>query len=358
MIKTLNFIVANWLLALANTEVMPRQRALKKYGKGKKTSQPQIDFAVGGQAVIEGVMMRSPHSITIAVRKANKKIKIKKQRYHTLVQRYKNFNVPLVRGVINLFEMMVIGTKAINFSANEMLEDSLTPAERKKLRSQREKPHVRALEYLYFVFSLIVALAFSIFLFKFAPLWIATFIGDHFAYIDDHYLLFNAFDGLFKILIFVSYMALLTLFDSFKRIFEYHGAEHKSIFAYENKLSLTVRNAKRQTRFHPRCGTSFILIVFTISILVYTLVPRQETFLENFILRVALLPLIAGIAYEYLKISARYAHRAWVKIFVTPGLWFQRLTTREPDNAQLEVGLTSLQAALEMENTCERQRAR
>ena len=136
---------------------------------------------------------------------------------------------------------------------------------------------------------------------------------------------------------------------SFKRIFEYHGAEHKAVFTYENSLDLTVPNAKKQSRFHPRCGTSFILIVFVISILVYTFIPRNPDFWVNLEVRLAFLPLIAGIAYEYLKISARYANKSWSKIFVAPGLWMQRLTTKEPTDDQLEIALHSLKLALAKE---------
>lgn len=333
-LNRINFLISSLLLSA---------------GESAQSGQPKIDFAVGGQAVIEGVMMRSPNVITIAVRKADKSIKIKKDKYQTITQRYRFLNIPIIRGVINLFEMMVIGTKAINFSANEMLEDELNEEELAKYRAKRESRLGKAFEIASFIVSLIFALALSIFLFKFAPLWIATFVERYSPYISDHYIAFNAIDGLSKITIFILYIYILSLFPSFKRIFEYHGAEHKSIFAYENKLALTVPNAKKQSRFHPRCGTSFILIVFTISILVYTVVPKQDAFIDNLLIRVALLPLIAGISYEYLKISARYVNNAIVKALVTPGLWFQRLTTREPKNDQLEVGLASLKAALEME---------
>ena len=314
-----------------------------------KFTTPKIDFAVGGQAVIEGVMMRSPNHITIAVRKADGSIKIKKQKYRTLTQRFKILNIPIVRGVVNLFEMMVVGTKAINFSATEIQDDTLTKSELKKLRQKRQKKHYKFIEFLLFSLSLVIALALSLFLFKVLPLYITTFLETKYPYIHDHWIFFNLIDGLWKIIIFILYIYMLSLFPSFKRIFEYHGAEHKSIFNYESKLPLTVKNAKVQTRFHPRCGTSFILIVFTISILVYTFVPKQPTFVANLFFRLAFLPLIAGISYEYLKLSAKYVKNIFVKALVQPGLWFQRLTTKEPNAKQLEVGLAALKAALELE---------
>lgn len=329
LIKKINFLVLSWTVEALNKDV---EEAL-----------PQgIDFAVGGQAVVEGVMMRSPSSVTIAVRKPNGKITVKKKHYRTLTQRIKFLNIPILRGVINLFEMMVIGTNAINFSANESLEDEES--------TEKEKSHwVKFFEGCMYVFSFIFALAFSIFLFKFVPLWVTTFLESKFAYIQENYIIFNLIDGLLKMSIFLSYIFLLSLLPSFHRIFEYHGAEHKSIFNYENHLPLNVENAKRQIRFHPRCGTSFILIVFALSILVYTFVPKQPDFWTNLALRIAVLPFIAGISYEYLKISARNMGNVIVKALVAPGLWFQRLTTKEPNEKQLEVGLESLKSALVME---------
>lgn len=307
-----------------------------------------IDFAVGGQAVIEGVMMRSPHAITIAVRKKDGSIKLKNEKYLTLIQRFKALNLILVRGVVNLFEMMSVGAKAINYSANESLEE--TPASDNTEKMEQKITLIsRILEITMFVFSLAIAIFLSLLLFKGLPLLIATYFSSISNYVQDHYIVFNLIDGLFKMIIFLSYIFILTLIPSFKRIFEYHGAEHKSIFAYENKLDLTVENAKKQTRFHPRCGTSFILIVFFISVIVYTFIPKNDSFWINLSLRVAALPLIAGISYEYLKLSAKYAHNAIVKMIIAPGLLFQRLTTREPDESQLEVGLKSLDSALDLE---------
>ncbi|MFA4891355.1 MAG: DUF1385 domain-containing protein [Candidatus Gracilibacteria bacterium] len=332
----------------------------------------KIDFAIGGQAVIEGVMMRSPNTIVISVRKNTGEILVKDKFYRTLTQRIKVLNIPLVRGVINLFEMMVIGTQAINFSANEFVEQPAEPEPAEPAKSAGAKPAestattklaepapepkpksvlAKAGEIAMFAFSLVLAIALSIFLFKFLPLWITTAIEKTSITIQKNWIVFNLIDGILKTSFFVLYIFLLSLIPSFQRIFEYHGAEHKAVFTYEKALPLTTKNARRQSRFHPRCGTSFILIVFVISILIYTFVPKQPDFWTNLGLRLAFLPLIAGIAYEYLKISARYAHHKWTKLLVAPGLWLQRLTTKEPSNDQLEVALNSLRIALEKEST-------
>lgn len=341
-IKIINLIILNWLFEAFATQ-KPAQKTVKKADK-------KIDFAVGGQAVLEGVMMRSPNSITIAMRKKDKSIKVYKKKYHTLTQRYHLLNLPILRGMINLVEMMVIGSKAINISANEMVEDEMTPKEKTKMKKQSKTWQTKLLEYSMFVFSLILAIALSIFLFKFLPLWITTLLEKEFSYLTEHYFVFNLIDGVLKMFMFLAYIYILSLIPSFRRIFEYHGAEHKSIFTYENHLELIPKNAKKQTRFHPRCGTSFIIIVFVISILVYTALPKQTDFWSNLAVRIGFLPFIAGISYEYLKLSAKYSRNFIVKGLVTPGLWFQRLTTKEPNNAQLEVGLKSLEQALAMES--------
>lgn len=244
---------------------------------------------------------------------------------------------------------MIVGSKAINISANEMIDDEMTPKEKAEMRKKNKKWQMRLIEYLMFVFSLVLAIALSIFLFKFLPLWATTLLETKFSYLTEHYFLFNLIDGVLKMFMFLSYIFVLSLIPSFRRIFEYHGAEHKAIFTYENHLELTPKNAKKQTRFHPRCGTSFILIVFVISILVYTVLPRQADFWSNLTVRIGFLPLIAGISYEYLKLSAKHTGNFFVKGLVTPGLWFQKLTTKEPSIPQLEVSLKSLEQALAME---------
>jgi uncharacterized protein YqhQ len=200
-----------------------------------------------------------------------------------------------------------------------------------------------------FGLSLAFSLGLSLFLFKFLPLWITDYLSNNFPVLNQNYLYYNMVDGVLKTTFFVVYIALLGLMPSLHRVFQYHGAEHKSIYTYEKGLPLNIENAKKMTRFHPRCGTSFILVVFLISIFIYTFVPRQPDFWMNFGLRVAFLPLVAGVAYEVLKWSAKYAENPLVRIITLPGLLFQRITTQEPSEDQLEVALTALRKALELE---------
>ncbi len=309
----------------------------------KKIEQRKlIDFAVGGQALIEGVMMRSPHYVTVAVRKNKGNIKVKEETFTSLCMKYRFLGVPLVRGVINLFEMMIVGMKMLNYSACEVIDE---PQETEENKSKFQKTlHMAA-----FSFSLLFALGMSLFLFKFIPLWITDTLSKKFVLLDQNFLLYNFVDGLIKTAMFITYIALLGIGNQLKRVFQYHGAEHKSIYTYEQGLELTVQNAKKMTRFHPRCGTSFILVVFMLSIFIYTFIPRQSTFLLTFLVRVIFLPLIAGFSYEILKWSAKKQQNLLVKILTTPGLWFQRLTTREPDDHQLEVALAALKKALTLE---------
>jgi len=315
------------------------------------STKEDIDFAVGGQAVIEGVMMRSPNSVVIAVRKQDNSIKVHAKKHKSIIQRYKVLNIPIVRGIVGLIEMMGIGMTAINFSANESIEEEEEiKAKEESQENEKKSTLTKIFEGGMFAFSIVLALSVSIFMFKFIPLWLTTLLDGQFSYIHENYIVFNLIDGITKLSIFLVYIYILSLVPSFRRIFEYHGAEHKSIFTYEKHLELSVHNAKPQSRFHPRCGTSFILIVFVLSILVYMFVPKQEILWQNLALRVAALPLIAGLAYEFLKFSAKYRESKWINPFVAPGLALQRITTKDPTDSQLEVGLKSLKEALEIEN--------
>lgn len=292
-----------------------------------------LDLAVGGQAVMEGVMMRAPRQIVIAVRDSKGKIQLKKDPFRALVERYKFLNIPILRGVINMGEMLYIGTKALNWSAEVAL-------------GEEGKQKSKLGGFVLGAFSLVFGIMLALLIFKFTPLYLAGLLQKIWPFLEEHWLLFNAVDGLAKLILLIAYLYLIGLMPDVKRVFEYHGAEHKSIFTYELGQELTVKNAKKNTRFHPRCGTSFLVIVFLLSILVYTVLPRDPSFWVNLENRLLVLPLIAGIAYELLKLSGKYRETRLAKIFSLPGLWTQRLTTREPDGKQMEVALKALKEAL------------
>jgi len=307
------------------------------------TEKNTIDFAVGGQALLEGVLMRSPNFNVISVRDPEGKIVQKSEFYQNLVKRIKILNIPLLRGIISMFEMLLIGTRALNFSSQTALGEKET---------KKEKGNAWA--NLSIIFSLVFGLVLALFLFKFVPLLITNFLSRYLPVLNDNYLLYNLLDACIKTCLFVGYIALMGLVPDLKRVFMYHGAEHKSIMTYENGLPLTVENARKQIRFHPRCGTSFILLIFVISIVVFTLIPKNPDFLTNFSLRLLALPLIAGVSYEVLKLSAK-KQNIFFRIVAAPGLLMQRLTTSEPDDSMLEVALNSLKIALEAEKDYQKQ---
>ncbi|MDP4007999.1 MAG: DUF1385 domain-containing protein [Candidatus Peregrinibacteria bacterium] len=318
----------------------------------------KFDFAVGGQAVMEGVMMRSPNYIVIAVRKSGGEILIKEERFVSWGKRLGVSKIPVLRGMVGLVESMYIGVRALNFS-NDVFLSSETKKSDHELKSDGNRTiH----EVLIGVVSLVIGLALALFLFKWLPLFITDFLSGSFPILNDTYIYFNIIDGILKTLFFLIYLILIAQLPDIKRLFQYHGAEHKSITTYESvdesganagkKLIdvLVPVEAKKHTRFHPRCGTSFIIIVFMMSILVYTLVPTHSEFLLKFLERIAMLPLIAGVSYEALKYSAKHMDKWIVRQIIKPGLWFQKITTAEPDLKQLEVGLASLKRALELES--------
>ncbi|GAB7141169.1 DUF1385 domain-containing protein [Deferribacterales bacterium RsTz2092] len=281
---------------------------------------------IGGQAIIEGVMMRAPGMLSMAVRTQAGDIVVKKQ--PILLDRIKAFKLPFLRGLVGLYDALVLGIGALNFSAEQ---------------SGTEDEKMSKLET---IVSIVVGLGLGALLFIFLPLWLTEFLKNYWQSLDNSFFLFNAVDGILRVLFFVLYLFIITRFKDIQRVFEYHGAEHKSIFAYEDGLELNIENARKMSRFHPRCGTSFLLIVMLVAIVLFSLVPKDSSFVIKLGARVVLLPVIAGIAYEVLKLSGRHSKNAFVAILIAPGLWLQRLTTREPDDSQLEVAIVSIKTAL------------
>lgn len=297
------------------------------------------DLQIGGQAVIEGVMMRSPEIFTVAVRKNNGEILLKKERFLSVVKKYPFLNIPVIRGAIALVETLYIGIKALVFSADIAAQEE--PGEEEREEKKAEKTGGEKIFTTFFLIISVVAGGFlALFLFFYLPLILTDFLGIKTGY------LFNIVDGIIRIGIFLVYLWLITLWKGMRRIFEYHGAEHKSIFALEKGDELTVENVKKYTTYHPRCGTSFLLIVMLVSIAVFIFVGRPHTIQER-LLRLAYVPLIAGISYELIKLSAKKTGSLFFKVLVAPGLFLQRITTKEPDESQMEVAIVALKSCLE-----------
>jgi uncharacterized protein YqhQ len=287
---------------------------------------------IGGQAVIEGVMMKGKKAWTVAVRGPKGDIHVKKEE---LSKQPKLFGLPLIRGFIALFHALFIGIKAIEFSASKAYEET----DGKKLNP--------------FVIGITIgfSLMLGVVLFILLPLYATKLAGALFVSVSKSSFLFNLVDGIIRIFVFLMYIVSIGMWKEMRRIFEYHGAEHKVIHAYENGKELTIDNIKGHSPLHPRCGTSFLLIVMIVSILIFSFIPQNWTFIYKFLSRLILIPLIAGLSYEFLKFSAKMKNNAIMRLFIQPGLLLQRLTTREPDDSQIEVAIRALEEVLILEDT-------
>ena len=293
---------------------------------------------VGGQAVIEGVMMRAPRAVAIAVRRPDGEIVVKRELAIPLSERFPIVKLPIIRGAVALFTSLIIGIKALNFSANE----AMTEEEKDK---EGVKEGGGELSSWAMAGTMTVAFGFGICLFFLFPLYLTKLMTP---VIGDNNIIFNLVDGVIRVIVFLAYIWAISRMNDIQRVFQYHGAEHKSIFAFEDGVELTIENVRRYSRLHPRCGTSFLLIVMLVSIAVFSLIPKLWPFYLKAGSRIFLLPMIAGISYEFLKWSAAHDSHPLVKMIITPGLYLQRLTTREPDDSQLEVAIRSMNEALEI----------
>ena len=327
----------------------------------RETNSCPHKTSIGGQAVIEGVMMRGPKEIATAVRKTDGEIVVDKQGLGK-IRNGKFVKLPIVRGCVNFFDSMIVGVKALMFSAQffDVDEDGQsTPQEPSKFEAWLEKKldSEKAMNAILY-FSVILSLLFSVGLFILLPTLLTGFLKP---LVKSHVLL-TLIEGAVRIIIFICYLALVSRMKDIQRVFMYHGAEHKSIFCYENGLELTVENVRKQSRFHPRCGTSFLLIVMVISILVFSIIPwDKETFaaipfiggfltaipwaITRMILRLLLLPIVAGLSYEIIKYAGRHDN-SFTRFISTPGMWFQHITTNEPEDSMIEVAIAALTAVM------------
>lgn len=274
------------------------------------------NMKVGGQAVIEGVMMRNKERFAVAVRLENGNIKLMKKK-STKFPKY--FDFPFIRGIIGLYFMLFDGIRALIWSSNQQLyeDEQITTKE--------------------IIFTLLISFAFSIVIFIIVPFFIASSI-------HSEGLIFDLLDGVFRLALFLVYLAAISYMKDINVLFQYHGAEHKTINCYESGEKLTVANAQRYSRFSPRCGTSFLFIVFMVSILLFTFLPEQ--FWLKLLGRIVLIPFVAGISYEIVKISDKCYNNPIMRALIAPGLWLQRLTTREPSDRQVKVAIEALDAVL------------
>ena len=297
---------------------------------------------VGGQAVLEGVMMRSPHAWGIAVRKPSGEIATHSEALERLSEMHKWMGWPLVRGVMTLGQAMSLGFRALRFSANVALDE--IPGE----DSGGQGKPAKKLEISGWMAGLNIAfsLAFFIFMYKYLPL-LATTELKKINPLFGQQIIFNLVDGLIRIGMFLLFVWGVSLWKDIRRVYEYHGAEHKTVFAFENHDPLETRAVQKYSTYHPRCGTSFLMTVMIISMIVYMFIP-VTTFGARFAIRIALLPVIAGVSYEIIRFAAK--HRGSLFALMTaPGLWLQRITTQPPDDRQVECAIIALDEAMALE---------
>ncbi len=292
----------------------------------------QKKIRVGGQAVIEGVMMMVPGGIAVAVRREDGQIVSEGEPYKQFKYRHPFFALPIIRGIIGFLEMVIIGMKYIEKSV-QLYEEGHTKQKGMKAGD---------------ILTIAVAIILGYFLFFFLPIYLTQFVTGR-----ENQIAFNIVDGIIKMILFLLYVWIISLFPDVKRVFQYHGAEHKTVYAFENNKELTVENVKPYTTLHPRCGTSFlvgfiaVVIVFfaIVDSLFFTYTNFDPTSLNRFVFHLILLPFVAGIGYEFHILSGIMADNIFFKALVKPGLWIQKITTQEPDEKQMEVAIVALKEA-------------
>jgi len=290
---------------------------------------------VGGQAVLEGVMMRSPHAWGICIRRPDGTLATHSEPLDRPSEKHKWMGWPFLRGIMTLGQAMMLGFRALRYSANVAL-DQVQPDQDKKVEING---WVAAI-------NIVISLAFFIFMYKFIPLLAATKLKNHYPAFGNQ-IAFNVVDGVIRIGLFLLFIWGISRMADIRRVFQYHGAEHKTVFAFEAHDPLTIPNAQAYSTFHPRCGTSFLMTVMLIAMVIYMLIPAT-TFWARFGFRVALLPVIAGVSYELIRFAAKHGSSLFAML-TKPGLWLQRITTQPPSDDQVETAITALNEAMELE---------
>ena len=293
-------------------------------------TERNVDMLIGGQAVIEGVMMRSLTGYSVAVRQQDGGVAIKKDKLASITAKYKFLKTPVLRGSVVLIQSLILGVRALNYSA---------------MASSDVKEGEEELSNWALIGSLAFAMVMAVGFFILAPLGLTNLLRK-FVFPTMSNFEYNLIDGVIRAVFFFVYIFSISFMDDIRRVFQYHGAEHKTVYTYEAEEELTVENARSKSTLHPRCGTSFLLFVMAISILVFSLIPSSAAFVIKFGARVVLIPLIAGLAYEVIRFSARHLKNPVCRALIQPGLWLQRITTKEPDDKQLEIAIIALREAL------------
>jgi uncharacterized protein YqhQ len=335
----------NYLRFLAAVQLLP---ALES---GEET-------LVGGQAVLEGVMMRSPHAWAIACRKPSGEVITMSEPLERPSEKHKWMSWPIIRGVMTLGYAMTLGYRALRFSANVAIEDIIqeeggeqaektaAPATKPEAPNSKSREKAATISGWLAAVNIVISVAFFIFMYKYIPLLAATELKRIDPALGGR-ITFNLVDGAIRLLLFLLFIWGVSLWKDIRRVYEYHGAEHKTVFAFENGDALTTSEVQKYSTFHPRCGTSFLMTVMLISIGFYMLIP-YTTFWARFASRIVLLPVIAGVSYEIIRFAAK--HRGSLFALMTaPGLWLQRITTKPPSDDEAQCAIVALEKAMSLE---------
>jgi uncharacterized protein YqhQ len=293
---------------------------------------------VGGQAVMEGVMMRAPHSYCVAVRKPGGEIVTEEMPLARISETHKIFKLPVFRGVGTLYQAMSLGIKALRFSTNAALDNPEIPADQR----------IKELPTWAIAGPLLFSLVSFLFLYKFMPLLLVTRLAKIYPVLSGR-LLFNLADGAIRIAIFLTFLYSLSRMKDIRRMFQYHGAEHKVVFNFESGQDVNVQSDQKFSTFHPRCGTSFLFVMMLLAMPVYALIPF-DNFALKLVCRIALLPLIVGVSYELIKFAAK-RRGSFLAALTAPGLWLQRITTQPPSDEQAAIAIRALDGAMSLEKS-------
>ena len=293
---------------------------------------------IGGQAVIEGVMMKNKDQYAVAVRKPDKLIEVKLEKYHGIAEKYSIFKYPILRGIGSFVESMVIGMKTLTYSASFYEEEEVKPS---KLEQTIGKVFKEKAESILMGITVAISIFVAIAIFMVLPF----FIAEYFAKMTENATLLALLEGVIRISIFILYVVGISRMEDIKRVFMYHGAEHKAINCIEHGKELTIENVRKESRYHKRCGTSFLLIVMFISVLFFMII-RVDNVALRMSLRILLVPVIAGVSYEFIRLAGR-SDNAFVNLLSKPGMWMQGLTTKEPEDDMIEVAIKSVEAVFD-----------
>ncbi|KAB1438144.1 DUF1385 domain-containing protein [Candidatus Galacturonibacter soehngenii] len=293
---------------------------------------------IGGQAVMEGVMMKNADKYAVAVRKADQTIEVSTNEFQSIIKNKNISKIPIVRGVFNFIDSMVLGMKSLTFSASFFEEEEVKPSKADKLIEKIFKDKAeKFVMSLTVCFSIVIAVA----LFMLLPYYISSLFKNMF--LSD--MAIAAIEGVLRLVIFMGYIFLISFMKDIQRVFMYHGAEHKCINCIEHGLELNVENVRKSSKQHKRCGTSFLLIVIVISIIFFLFI-RVDSPVLRVLVRILLIPVIAGVSYEFIRLAGRSENKI-IEVLSKPGLWLQNLTTREPDDDMIEVAIASVEAVFD-----------